>query len=736
MKMRSFEEERQWITNEFEEAVFDTSTGLSAEELYSQLQELQRASAGRPRQLVCAEAYAWLLDHVQLEMNLHTPFSVKINIGVDYSGFASGDVFDRALFRVQRKEVLEQLYPKELQRMLEGDAIGLGEIWTDFWHTVPDWEDILQLGFAGLLKRAEAARENWINREDRQESQILFLDSVIICFRAIIRLLERIYRYSLQFDAPEFSACIEKLIHRPPETLYEVMQLSVFYLYMEEIGCERGRTLGPIDRLYYPYVEKDLARGVSLEEIKELFRFFFLHFTATKRFAQQPFTICGSDAEGNDLSNSLSMLILEVYDELCIYDPKIHFRYHKNINEQIFTKVISMIRRGNSSICLINDHAVYAGYEKLGIPVTDAKDYVLLGCYEPVIMGKEEAEIGITWMNLVKCIELALNGGRDMLTGRQIGYESPLEFEDFEAFFAIFLRHMDDWLEFAISFAEKQGIYSTLVNPSPIYSATFRDCIVAGKDVHEYPLQYNNMSLKCFGLATVVDSLVAIRKYCFDRKELSVAQLREILLVNWEGHEKLRQQILQDRDKYGNHLPLPDDMMERITGHLEAKYCGRTLKRGGKLRLGLDSITKCMEEGARTAATPDGRKAGTPVSRNLCASGGMDRGGITAYMQSVLKIPSAAFLNSAILDVILHPSAVEGAKGLRDFKALIRIYFEQGGFAVQGNVMNSEILRNAQADPERYATLQVRVCGWNEYFVKMSREKQELFIRQCEVQGT
>lgn len=732
--MKIFAEDRPYIENEFENARFDTSTGLDTKILSEKLCEIQSTNTDEPRQIVCAKAYSYLLDNVQLEINEHTPFSVKINIGVDYSYFASADIFAQALFYPQREEKLKELFPEDYHRMMEGESVGSGNIFTDFWHTVPAWENLIRKGFSGILKSAEESKERLINSGNFKESQINFLDSVIICYKAILRLLDRIYTYSLSFDVPEFSQCIKKLISSPPETLYEVMQFSVLYLYFEEIGCERGRTLGAIDRLYYPYFRNDLENGKSIEDIKELFRYFFIHFTSTKRFAQQPFTMCGGNAEGTDFSNDLSELILDTYDELEIYDPKIHIRYHKNLNDKILTKVLYMIRKGNSSICIINDKAVFDGYERLGIPKSDAENYVLLGCYEPVIIGKEEAEVSVCWLNTVKCIEFALNRGKDILTGKQIGFECNSDFKSFEDFYKAFINQLDYCLEFVIEFAEKQGEYSTLINPSPIYSSSFEDCIEKGMDVHEYPLKYNNMSLKCFALATATDSLVAIKKYVFEKKLLSLDELRQALFSDWEGYEDIRKQIAGDKEKYGNNLTVPDEIMTKITTHLAQNYCGKKLKRGGVLRLGLDSIDYCVYFGRMTSATPDGRRAGMSLSKNLCASEGKDHGGITAYMQSVLKIDSSAFLDSAILDFIMHPSAVEGEKGLSDFKSLIRIFFEHGGFAVQGNIVNSATLKEAQKSPEKYSTLQVRVCGWNEYFVNLSKEKQDMLIRQCEVE--
>lgn len=725
--MQAFKENRPYIENEFEHACFDPSTGLSAQALFEELSRMQAESGSEPRPLERAKAFSFILDHVQLQINPHTPFSVKLNLGVDYSYFAKADVYQKTMFGPQRKKILEQYTPDEYKKMKQGIACGIGNIYTDFWHTCPDWNRLLKLGFPGILQEAVKARSNPELEPRRQ----LYLDGVITCFEAVLRLLNRIYEYSLKFPVPEFSACIKKLTEAPPETLYDVMQFAVLYLYVEEIGCERVRTLGPIDRMYLPYYQKDLANGTPAQQLQDLFRYFFIHFTAAKRYAQQPLTLCGSDDRGNDRSTELSLRILQIYDELNIYDPKIHLRYHKNLDPAILEQVLKMIRGGNSSICIANDEAIYAGYERLGIPKTDAQDYVLLGCYEPVIMGKEEAEIAPAWLNLVKFLEFAINGGRDLMTDTPIGTPCT-EPKSFEELFDLFLQQLDDYTEFALDYYWKQGQLNTMICPSPIYSASFAPCMEKGMDVHEYPLKYNNLTLKFMGLATCTDALVAIEKYVFDKKLLSLSQLRQILKDNWQGQEQLRNTVLRDHEKYGNNLPLPDSIACRITDHIAKKYSGRRLRRGGALRVGLDSITHCIEQGAKTAATADGRLQGVAVSKNLCATNGMDRGGITAYVQSVLKIDTSAFLGAAPLDFMLHPSAVEGEKGLEAFKSLLQVFFDRGGFAVQGNVVSASTLRKAQEEPEKYATLQIRVCGWNEYFVKLDKLKQDWLIKQSE----
>ena len=731
---RSFFENRPLIENEFEDAEFDPSTGIDPAILYENLKKMSDTPTDTPRPIVHAKLFSYLLDNVQLQINENTPFSVKLNFGIDYIDFATNCILQKAISNVKSQTPKEKL-PNEYEQFSKFAAVGLKWMTVDFTHTVPNWPYLLENGFAGILRNAQESKQRFLNNENYKNGQIVFLDSVIICYEAIIRLLSRIYEYSLGFNAPKFSECIQNLMTRPPKTLYEVMMFSVLYVYFEETGVERARSLGPIDRLYYPYFENDKKSGSTETELAELFRYYFIHFTAAKRFAEEPFTMCGSDKDGNDLTNELSHLILDVYDEMGIYDPKIHIRCHKTMDEKILKKAVSMIRGGHSSICLINDEAVFKGYEKIGIPREDSQHYVISGCYEPIIMGMEEAEICAMRFNTVKCVEFALNGGKDIMTGTQVGYESPLDIESFYELLSIFLKQLDYCTDFGLDFIEKQGRYSTSMNPSPIYSASFPECIEKGMDVHEYPLKYNNLSLKHHGIATTVDSLMAIKKYVYDLKEISLADMRTALLQNWHGFEELQDKIVMDKEKYGNNLDAPDKIMTTILEHLSNRYCGKRLERGGRVRLGLDSVYHCIKHGEKTSATPNGRNAKKVISKNLCATDGMDRGGITAYMQSVLKIVSASFLDGVPFDFILHPSAVEGEKGLDDFVSLVKIFLACGGFAMQGNVISREILKEAQLNPEKYATLQVRVCGWNEYFVKLNKIKQDMFIKQCEVWG-
>ena len=737
-KELSFAAELPYIENEFEDAVWDTDTGLSAGDMEQALTTFLDEHRNLPMPTLRAEAFAFLLEHVQIALNPHTPFSAKLNLGIDYHSFAGQDLFARCLFYPFRSRVLEEKAPDVWKAVNTAAHIGAGEAYFDYWHTVPDWERLLRLGFPGLLSEAKDARERAVLTGAASEDNLIYRDAMILSLSAILSFLGRLAKISVRYDVPDFTDAVRALAVREPQTLYEVMVFSVLYLYMEEIGVERGRSLGPVDRLYAPYYRADLAAGRLTEaEADDLFRFYFLHFSAAKRFAAQPVTMGGADENGVPFANELTDKILDLYRAMDIVNPKIHFRYAPSLPPHLLPKLLSMIREGKSAVCILNDDVILAGYERLGIPRADASRYVLLGCYEPVIMGKEEAEIADCWMNLVKAVEFVFTGGVDRLTGISYGLKTPDDYPDFESFFSACLAQIDCIVDSAMEQITVQRRYLCEVCPSLVYSASFCQCTEKGEDAHALsaPMDWNNSSIKCYGFATLVDAVYAVKKYVFDRKELTFAELRQVLADNWDGHELLRARILCDREKYGCGVPGPDAVFGRIFAHLTDRIVGKPNDRGGVWRFGMDSITHNLDMGYRTAATPDGRRDREQLSKNLCAVNGMDREGVTGLMATLLSVDHTKAIDSAILDFIVHPSAVEGEKGLDAFVSLVRSYFAAGGFAVQGNMISGTVLRDAQEHPERYPNLQIRVCGWNEYFTAMEKGKQDMFIRQTEGQG-
>ena len=222
-----------------------------------------------------------------------------------------------------------------------------------------------------------------------------------------------------------------------------------------------------------------------------------------------------------------------------------------------------------------------------------------------------------------------------------------------------------------------------------------------------------------------------VKKYVYEERRVTLSELRELTRRDWEGGDMLRAAILKEAERYGNAYPVPDETARDIYKHLAALIVGRKNRIGGVYRLGADSVMHCQDHAVHVGATPDGRKAKTPFSRNLCTVAGMEREGVTALILSVTKLDSSDLLNACVCDFLVHPSAVQGERGMEALLAMTKVYFERGGMVLQGNVFGLEDLYAAQKEPEKYQSLQVRVCGWNEYFVRMTQAKQDEFIRRC-----
>ncbi|MGI6544801.1 MAG: pyruvate formate lyase family protein [Limnochordia bacterium] len=721
------------LDREFIEPHWSENSGQDASTLSRNLRALVDQNLHLPMSLLRAKALDYVLSHAQIEINPYNIFADKINLGIKYSTYAESDILADNLYYRFNQEIQEREIPTEYRRNAQAERIGIGTAWADYWHTLPDWQDVLSLGFSGLLQRAEEMKAAKAAAGTLTREQEIFYDAVSMSYRAILKYIRRLYEESLHFDIPHYSECLKQIMVHPPQTMYEVLETVYLYLSVLEIGVERGRSLGLIDRLYYPYYQADIESGrYSKEDIREMFRYFFNKFNAAKRFAAQPLALCGTNADGTDATNELTYLILDVYDELGNVNPKIQIRYHAGLSDELINKVVGLIRKGRSSIVIINDEAVYKGYERIGIPREDAVGYVPIGCYEPVIMGKEDAMICACFMNMAKAMEFAVTGGSDLLTGEVFGLETPTEFGSFAEFLESFYAHLDYLVEFFIDNINKQTALSSQINPSPVLSGSIRSCVERGKDIFSGGMRYSNTTFKCYGIATTVDSLLAVKKIVFDEKLLSMDELRTALSNDWAGYERIRLLVRRDKNKYGNNLPEPDNLMCDIVSRLVSKIVGRKNARGGVYRLGCDSITLAIKAGARMGATPDGRKAHETVSKNLCAVSGMGRNGVTALMLSTLKLDHAGLLGSEPLDYIVHPSAVRGEAGVKAMKAMFRTYFAMGGMALQGNVLDYESLLAAQKEPEKYRDLQVRLCGWNAYFVDLTTLQQNEFIKQTQ----
>ena len=446
----------------------------------------------------------------------------------------------------------------------------------------------------------------------------------------------------------------------------------------------------------------------------------------------QPFALGGSDENGNDLINELSFEFLRQYKVLNPPYVKVHILCSDNANEKFLKMALDSIRCGANSICFMGDTAMKRALLKLGAEEKDTVDYHVDGCYEAGAYG-ELTSPATARISIAKAIELTLNNGVDVLTGYKFGLPVAKAPETFEEFYNEFLRQLDNIASLAKKYVGLMERLYPRLHAGLIFTSTFKEYMERGVDVFAgFGAKYNNTSICGIGLATAVDSLMAVKKLVYDDKTMTFLELSELMRNNWAGNEKLRLKVKNKFPKYGMADKSVDFYAADLAKKLAAMINKQPNEKGGVYRLGLHSINVRWRMGSTLAATPDGRLAGESTSLNTGASFGADREGITAHILSVTAIDSSDSPNSVTLDLDMHSSMVQGENGLNAMYATLKTYLDRGGFSVHYNVLNSETLRAAQKKPEDYPNLQVRVCGWNYLFNNLPKEQQDDYIARFE----
>ena len=586
----------------------------------------------------------------------------------------------------------------------------------DFAHTSVDTRVLTKLGFRGV---AEQVKEG---TELRESAEICFYGMADYC----LRLAEQ------DGVSEENAATLRHLAVGAPRTMYEAMQQISLYFYLHEyVAYERMRTLGRLDVVFWPFYQADRAKGMTYEQAKTLWIEFLNELWHMNVLYDLPFCIGGVDEKGEEVTNELSYLIVEAYDACHIHSPKIHVRVSHKTPEDFVKRVLACIRGGNSSFAFFNDEQVVPMMQDCGATVEDARDYAPIGCYEPAIFGKELGCTGNGWVNMAKAVEFAFTNGRDYSSGEQIGIKMG-KIESYEDFYQAVKAQLAYMVEQCLDYIREAERHYMAAHPEPILSALMPPCAESGIDAYAGGAKYNNSSFTLGSIASAADAVYATKYLVFDQKMLTFEQLGDILRSNWEGQEELRQQMLNHPVKFGNNIEEVDAIAEDLAIYGASLINGKPNARGGIFKAANHTIDNCFKYGKKTMATPDGRLAGEPLSKNNSAVTGMDRKGITGLIQSAVRLRPNLFPDGAVLDFVIHPSAVAGEDGLDAFLSLIKVYFDKGGVVMHGNVFRAEDLKAAQIEPEKYANLQVRVCGWNVFFVNLSKEEQDAFIKQAE----
>jgi len=416
---------------------------------------------------------------------------------------------------------------------------------------------------------------------------------------------------------------------------------------------------------------------------------------------------------------------------------------HENTPYELKVKTVECIRAGYGHPKIFNDGPTIKALIRKGSSIEEARDYAVVGCVEPNIPGKEYGWHDAAYVNTVKMIEMAVNGGR-VLSGpdkdKQIGPDLG-SLETFESFDQV-LESVDGqfsyWLDQMCSSLNIIDEAHKVCKPVPYISAFFDDCVESGKDLSAGGAKYNGIGPQASGIATCADSLTAIKQLVFDEKRYSGAELLQAIRDNWEDHEKLFALVNSTKvHHYGNSDDYADDQFKFMFECYCKNFAGREIARGGQFNPGVYTVNANVGMGMNTSATLDGRKAGEPISDNMgpvhTSGGAHDFKGPTAIAESVSKVDHSLATNGTLLNLKFPQEAVAGIEGRDNLVSYIDEYISKQAMHVQFNVMSSATLRAAQENPDIYKDMLVRVAGYSAYFVELGKPLQEDIIQRTEL---
>ncbi|MBN1686527.1 MAG: hypothetical protein JW852_07715 [Spirochaetales bacterium] len=743
-----FESLRDHLFHQYDDIKYDPSTGLSLEELEEDVVSYLQNNRDQPRILQKANVTRIVLTRGRIGIDPEDWFVDKLDHGCQRRSISCDNKPDKGgiirrlsldwLDEAMQAPIAEESAWVDRARRLGHASLPIGGL--DRGHIAPGWDDMLSAGLTGLLAKVAAAREAL--GEQATAGQLAFYQAVEIVYKAAITLAGRFRRLAEEMaeNDPEHrerlliiaSAMSNVLAHRP-RTFHEALQFEWLMHELIEMEGELVRSMGQFDRTLYPFYKADIEEGrLTRDQARELIKFFWYKWYARTQGLEngKNFCLAGQYPDGSEITNELTYLALEAHEEMATPDPKLSVRFNPDTPEELYRRVGEMIRDGNHSFVLLNDPVAIEALVKTGRTPEDARFYLPIGCYEPAVEGKEAGcKMNIT-VNMAKWVELALHDGKDPATGEQVGPNTgdPRSFADFEELWNAFVRQMNFFLERSLVCIQAAERAWPQINPSPMIAGTFEHCISRGRDIGEGGPLYNGVGFVGAGLANACDSLFALKKTIFEDRTYSMNEMLDALRSNFAGREQMRQYLLNRVAKWGNNDPAVDELGTEIAD----LYCNKVHTfvngRGGACTAALFSLDFALRGGLLTGALPDGRNAGASLAPSLNASYGRDTAGVTALINSVTKLDGTLTPNGAVVDVTLHPSAVAGEEGLEALISLMKTFFAQGGYGVQFNVFDVETLKDAQRNPEQYATLQVRVTGWSVYFTSMSKLEQDNYI--------
>lgn len=621
-------------------------------------------------------------------------------------------------------------------------------------HIAPDYEKLIKVGTDGIIEEAadhqrsvSVDSDNWY-----------FFEAVKVIAEGLAQFGERYAALALRMSEEEGDTvrkgelrAIAKVCQRVPRngatSFHEAVQSTFFAQIAVNLeGLDNSVCPGRMDQYLFPYYERDIGDGtLTRERAKELLSAFSIKMSeiipvfskrATKlhggMFNGQVVTVGGTDSEGRDSTNELSLIFLEVMDRLRMRQPNFHARIHARSPEKYLHNINKILAAGSNSPALYNDDVIVETLCKHGYAVEDARNYTGIGCVEPVCQGKSFSSTDAAICNVPIMLELALNRGRRFGSCIRSGIKTmPVQN----------MKSMDDVTEaFEAQLGYQIGkliknlraveIANRRYHPTPLTSMLLDGCLESGVCSTAGGARYNFSGIQCVGPADTGDALFAIEKAVFVEGKLTLKELVRLLKKNLNDPHILT--YLRRLDKFGNDVEEADRWTNYVARQFDKTLQQYKNTRRGRYVTGLYSVTSHQYYGQITGAMPYGRKRGESFSSGISPVNGMDRSGPTALVNSLNRIDFTQFANGISFNIKFDRHCLRGETGLNALNSILRTYFSRGGMQIQVNVFDPEVLLEARHNPDLYPNLLVRVSGYSAYFNDLSPEmKDEIIQRSC-----
>ncbi|WP_447883203.1 formate C-acetyltransferase [Serratia fonticola] len=729
-----------------------------------------RQTEGEPTIIRRAKATAYILDHVAITLRedelIAGNRTVKPRAGIvspemdPYWLLKELDAFptrpqDRfAISEADKQVYREQLYPywekrsmkdfingqmsEEVKTATQTQIFSVNQTDKGQGHIIIDYPRLLNNGLDSLLAELQS-------HADQQPDNAFYAAALLLLHasqRHILRYASLARQMAVQCSDETRRAELLRIAeisshnaHHKPQDFYQACQLFWYMnIILQYESNASSLSLGRFDQYMLPFYQASLNQGQDPAFLKELLESLWvkcndivlLRSTSSARyFAGFPtgYTILlgGLTETGRSAVNVLSFLCLDAYQNIRLPQPNLGVRVNEFIDRPFLLKTAETIRLGTGIPQIFNDEVVVPAFLNRGVSLEDARDYAVVGCVELSIPGRTYGLHDIAMFNLLKVMELTLldNEGNASLTYPQL------------------LDHIREKIRHYVRLMAEGSNICDIGHrdwaPVPLLSSFIDDCLQNGKDITEGGARYNFSGVQGIGIANLSDSLFALKGLVFDQQRLSFDELLATLKANFatpEG-EKIRARLINRFDKYGNDI----DEVDLISADLLRFYCKEVEKyrnpRGGQFTPGSYTVSAHVPLGAVVGATPDGRYAGEQLADGgLSPMLGQDGQGPTAVLKSVSKLDNYLLSNGTLLNVKFTPSTLEGQQGLNKLADFLGAFTKLKLQHVQFNVVNAETLKEAQARPQDFAGLVVRVAGYSAFFVELSKEIQDDIIRR------